>query len=73
MDFIFSLEEALGNSLGKEIEFEKIYEPMKPGDVPATYASTEKLQKSIGYKPDTSILDGLQKFTDWYLDYYEVE
>jgi len=73
MDFIFSLEEALGNSLGKNIEFEKIYEPMKPGDVPATYASTEKLQKAIGYKPDTSILDGLQKFTDWYVDYYEVE
>jgi len=73
MDFIFSLEEALGNSLGKDIEFEKIYEPMKPGDVPATYASTEKLQKAIGYKPDTSILDGLQKFTDWYVDYYEVE
>jgi len=73
MDFIFSLEEALGNSLNRDIEFDKIYEPMKPGDVPATYASTEKLQKAIGYKPDTSILDGLQKFTDWYVKYYDVE
>jgi UDP-glucuronate 4-epimerase len=72
MDFILSLEEALGNSLGRDIEFEKIYEPIKPGDVPATYASTEKLQEAIGYKPDTSILDGLQKFTDWYVKYYDV-
>lgn len=73
MDFILSLEKALGNSLDREIEFEKIYEPIKPGDVPATYASTDKLQEAIGYKPDTSILDGLQKFTDWYVDYYDVK
>ena len=73
MDFILSLEEALSNSLGREVEFEKIYEPIKPGDVPATYANTEKLQEAIGYKPDTSILDGLQIFTDWYVDYYNVK
>ena len=73
MDFILSLEEALSNSLGREVEFEKIYEPIKPGDVPATYANTEKLQEAIGYKPDTSILDGLQVFTDWYVDYYNVK
>lgn len=72
MDFITSLETALSNSLGREVEFEKIYEPIKPGDVPATYANTEKLQAAIGYKPDTSILDGLQKFTDWYVEYYKV-
>jgi len=73
MVFIFSLEEALGNSLGRDIKFEKIYEPMKPGDVPAAYVSTEKLQKAIGYKPDISILDGLQKFTVWYVNYYNLE
>ena len=73
MDFILSLEEALSNSLGREVEFEKIYEPIKPGDVPATYANTEKLQEAIGYEPDTSILDGLQVFTDWYVDYYNVK
>lgn len=71
MAFITSLEEALSNSLGKEIEFEKIYEPIKPGDVPATYANTEKLQEAIGYKPDTAILDGLQQFTDWYVAFYD--
>lgn len=70
MAFITSLEEALSHSLGKDIKFEKIFEPMKPGDVPATYANTEKLQEAVGYKPDTPILEGLQKFTDWYVDFY---
>ena len=70
MVFITSLEQALSNSLGREIAFEKIYEPIKPGDVPATYASTNKLQEAIGFKPETSIQDGLQQFTDWYVKYY---
>ncbi|MGK0724377.1 GDP-mannose 4,6-dehydratase [Aerococcus urinaeequi] len=70
MVFITSLEDALSNSLGRKVEFEKIYEPIKPGDVPATYASTEKLQRAIGFKPETSIQDGLQKFTDWYVEFY---
>lgn len=70
MVFITSLEKALSNSLGREVAFEKIYEPIKPGDVSATYASTDKLQAAIGFKPETSIQDGLQKFTDWYVDYY---
>ena len=70
MVFITSLEQALSNSLGRKVEFEKIFEPIKPGDVPATYASTDKLQKAIGFKPETSIQDGLQRFTDWYVAYY---
>lgn len=71
MVFITSLEKALSNSLGREVEFEKIYEPIKPGDVPATYASTDKLQDAIGFKPETTIQEGLQKFTDWYVKYYD--
>lgn len=70
MVFITSLEKALSNSLGRKVEFEKIYEPIKPGDVPATYASTDKLHKAISFRPETSIHDGLQKFTDWYVRYY---
>lgn len=70
MVFISSLELALSNSLGREIVFEKKYEPIKPGDVPATYASTEKLQKAIGFKPETTIQEGLQQFTNWYVEYY---
>lgn len=70
MTFITALEKALSNSLGRTVEFEKIYEPIKPGDVPATYASTDALQQAVGFKPTTTIQDGLQKFTDWYVDYY---
>jgi len=73
MVFIETLEKALSKALGKEIQFEKIFEPIKPGDVPATYASTEQLQKAVGFKPQTSIEEGLQKFADWYVDYYKVK
>ena len=62
---------SLSFSLGREVVFEKIFEPLKPGDVPATYASTDLLQAAIGFKPKTSIKDGLQKFTDWYVREYK--
>lgn len=71
MVFIETLEQCLGNALGREVEFEKVFEPIKPGDVPATFASTELLQKAVGFKPETSIKDGLQKFADWYIDYFQ--
>lgn len=70
MTFIAALEKALGNALGRKVEFNKVYEPMKPGDVPATYASTDLIQEAVGFKPETSIEEGLQKFADWYVDYY---
>lgn len=73
MTFINALEKALSNATGREVEFEKIYEPMKPGDVPVTYASTDFLHEAIGFKPQTTIEEGLQKFADWYVDYYKVK
>ncbi|TMN21928.1 NAD-dependent epimerase/dehydratase family protein [Lentibacillus cibarius] len=73
MTFIGALEKALSNALGREVEFNKVYEPIKPGDVPATYASTDLLYNEVGFKPETSIEDGLQKFADWYVDYYQVK
>lgn len=73
MVFIETLEKALSKAIGKEIIFEKIFEPIKPGDVPATYASTDLLQKAVGFKPETSIEKGLQKFADWYVKYYMVK
>lgn len=73
MVFIETLEKALSKALGKEVQFEKIFEPIKPGDVPATYASTDQLQKAVGFKPETSIEEGLQKFADWYVDYYNLK
>lgn len=73
MVFIETLEKALSKALGKEVQFEKVYEPIKPGDVPATYASTAQLQKAVGFKPETSIEEGLQQFADWYVDYYKLK
>ncbi len=70
MVFIDTLEKCLSNSLGRPVEFKKKFEPIKMGDVPATYASTKRLEEAIGFKPETSIEEGLQKFTDWYCDYY---
>ncbi|ARI76262.1 SDR family NAD(P)-dependent oxidoreductase [Halobacillus mangrovi] len=72
MTFIESLEVALGSALDRKVEFTKEYEPIKPGDVPATYASTDLLHKEVGFKPETSIQEGLQRFADWYVDYYNV-
>lgn len=73
MTFIETLEQALSKALGREVQFEKIFEPIKPGDVPATYASTNALHKAVGFKPQTSIEDGLRKFADWYVKYYDVK
>jgi UDP-glucuronate 4-epimerase len=73
MVFIESLEKALSNALGKEVIFEKIFEPIKPGDVPATYASTQLLQQATGFKPKTSIEKGLKMFANWYVKYYKLK
>ncbi|PAV31091.1 NAD-dependent epimerase [Virgibacillus profundi] len=72
MVFITALEKSLSNALGREVTFNKIFEPIKLGDVPATYASTKQLEKAIGFKPETSIEEGLQKFADWYVEYYKL-
>ncbi len=73
MTFIETLEKALEKALGREVTFKKIFEPIKPGDVPATYASTDLLQKAVDFKPKTSIEEGLQEFANWYVDYYKVK
>lgn len=73
MVFITTLEKCLSKSLVREVEFKKIFEPLKAGDVPVTYASTDKLQEAVGFKPSTSIEDGLQRFMDWYVEYYKMQ
>lgn len=70
MVFIETLEKCLSKSLGREVVFEKVFEPIKPGDVPATYASTDLLKNAVDFQPETSIEEGLQKFSDWYVGYY---
>lgn len=73
MVFIRTLEEALGKALGKKIEFNKIFEPLREEDVPITYASTEKIEEEIGFKPCTNIEEGIQNFVNWYVDYYDIK
>lgn len=73
MAFITTLEEVLSEALGRKVVFEKVFEPLKPGDVPATYASTDLLQAAVGFKPQTSIKEGLRKFAQWYVEYYGVK
>ena len=45
---------------------------MQPGDVPVTYADISALECDFGFKPSTSLRDGLRKFAKWYKEYYEV-
>ena len=73
MVFIETLEKCLSRTLGRKVVFDKVFEMMKPGDVPATYASTGLLQEAIGFKPKTTIAEGLQRFADWYVEYYNLK
>ena len=65
LDFIGVLEKCLGKQAIKELR------PMQPGDVYRTYADVDDLMKDYGFKPETSIEEGLRKFVEWYLDYYK--
>ena len=62
--------EVLENCLGKKAE--KNLLPLQPGDVPYTYADTSDLMNDVGYKPDTSVEDGIAKFVAWYREFYNV-
>jgi UDP-glucuronate 4-epimerase len=46
--------------------------PIQPGDVPETYANIDDLIRDIGYKPSTTIETGVERFVDWYRNYYKV-
>ena len=63
MDFIKSMERALGKKAVKE------YLPMQPGDVVDTYADVRALEEDFGYRPKTGIDDGLRKFVAWHRSY----
>ncbi len=61
--------EVLEECLGKKAEIN--YMPMQPGDVPATEADVDDLVRDVGFKPDTSIEEGIGNFVKWYKDYYK--
>ena len=60
--------ETLEKNLGKEAK--KIFREMQPGDVKITVADSSELADYIGYKPETKIEDGLEKFVTWFKEYY---
>lgn len=60
--------EVLEQCLGKKARLELL--PMQAGDVPTTFADTEELEKSVGYRPQTPIETGIRRFADWYRTYY---
>lgn len=62
--FISVLETALGQKAIRN------YMDLQPGDVPATYANVDDLVRDVGFKPSTTIEDGIEKFIAWYKDYY---
>ena len=66
MDFIEAIEKKLGKVAEKNMM------PIQPGDVEATYADVSDLVENLGYKPDTSIQEGINQFIDWYVDYFKV-
>lgn len=74
MEFVQILQEELVNEglLPEDYDFEAHKElvAMQPGDVPITYADTSELEKDFGYKPNTSLRDGLKVFVRWYKEFY---
>lgn len=64
MDFIEAIEKSLGMTASKNMM------PMQPGDVPATWADVSDLEADLGYKPATSIQDGVDQFIAWYKAFY---
>ena len=74
LDFVQILQEELirAGVLPEDYDFEahKNLVPMQPGDVPVTYADTSALERDYGYKPSTSLREGLRKFAEWYKQFY---
>ena len=74
LDFVTILQEELVRAgvLPEDYDFEshKQLVPMQPGDVPVTYADTTPLEQDFGFKPSTSLRDGLRRFAEWYKAYY---
>jgi UDP-glucuronate 4-epimerase len=64
LDYIAALERALGKKARLDMK------PMQPGDVKATYADTTALARAVGFAPSTALEQGLQRFADWFRQYY---
>ena len=75
LDFVTILQEELirAKVLPEDYDFEshKKLVPMQPGDVPITYADTSALERDFGFRPSTSLREGLRKFAEWYHKFYQ--
>lgn len=67
MDYIHALE----NALGKKAQYH--FMEMQAGDVSSTYADVSRLEKELGYRPTTSVQEGVNNFVQWYLNFYTKE
>lgn len=76
LDFVDILQQELirAGVLPEDYDFESHKElvPMQPGDVPVTYADTTALEQDFGFKPSTSLREGLRRFAEWYKAFYQV-
>lgn len=76
LDFVDILQQELirAGVLPADYDFEAHKElvPMQPGDVPVTYADTSALERDFGFKPSTSLREGLRKFAEWYKEFYQI-
>ena len=76
LDFVDILQQELtaAGVLPEDYDFEahKKLVPMQPGDVPVTYADTAALEADLGFKPNTSLREGLRRFARWYKEFYQV-
>lgn len=75
LDFVQILQEELirAGVLPSDYDFEahKQLVPMQPGDVPVTFADTTPLEEDFGFRPHTSLREGLRKFAEWYKEFYK--
>ena len=75
LDFVDILQQELirAKVLPEDYDFDahKQLVPMQPGDVPTTYADTAALERDFGFKPSTSLRDGLRAFAEWYSEFYK--
>ena len=76
LDFVTILQEELlrAGVLPEDYDFEshKKLVPMQPGDVPVTFADTSALERDFGFRPHTSLRDGLRRFAEWYKVFYKI-
>jgi nucleoside-diphosphate-sugar epimerase len=75
LDFVDILQQELvaAQVLPADYDFEahKKLVPMQPGDVPVTFADTADLERDFGFRPNTSLQEGLRRFAQWYKEFYK--